>query len=189
MGFCLFNNVAIAAEHARAAHGLRRIAIVDFDVHHGNGTQAHCAPDADLFYASTHQSPLYPGTGDADETGSAGNILNVPLPPGAGGREFREAFSTRILPALEAFQPEMIFISAGFDAHRLDPLAGLNFEAADFAWATERIVDLAGRLCRGRVVSCLEGGYDLTGLAESAAAHIRALMAGPENTSQGDRDG
>ncbi len=178
MGFCLFNNVAIGAYHARAAHGLERIAIIDFDVHHGNGSQDIAFADPGLFYASTHQSPLYPGTGSVGERGTAGNVLNVPLPPGADGAAFRAAMSSRVLPALEAFKPEFIFISAGFDAHRADPLAELCLDEADFAWATAEICALAARACRGRVVSSLEGGYDLAALARSASAHVRALMEG-----------
>jgi acetoin utilization deacetylase AcuC-like enzyme len=176
MGFCLFNNVAVGAYHARAAHGIKRVAAIDFDVHHGNGTQDIFASDPDLFYASTHQSPLYPGTGARGETG-VGNIVNVPLRAGAGSEEFRAAMSALILPALESFGPDLVLISAGFDAHRSDPLAGLEFVEADFAWATERLVDLAARRCNGRLVSSLEGGYDLAALAHSAAAHVGALMA------------
>jgi acetoin utilization deacetylase AcuC-like enzyme len=177
MGFCLFNNVAVGALHARAAHGLKRIAVVDFDVHHGNGTEAMFAPDADLVYASTHQSPLYPGTGSAAFTGSSHNIVNVPIRPGGGGAELRAAFDAKILPAIDAFKPEMILISAGFDAHESDPLANLRFTDEDFAWATDVLLKAAGRHCAGRVVSTLEGGYDLDALASSAAAHVSALMA------------
>jgi acetoin utilization deacetylase AcuC-like enzyme len=176
MGFCLFNNVAIGAYHARAMHGLARIAVVDFDVHHGNGTQDIFYSDPDLFYASTHQSPLYPGTGHAFERGVAGNILNVPLAPGAASESFRAAFRTSILPALEAFAPDFVFISAGFDAHNADPLAELALDENDFGWATKEICAVARRVCDGRVVSALEGGYDLTALAASSAAHVRALM-------------
>ncbi|MEA2825376.1 MAG: hypothetical protein QOF03_1858 [Alphaproteobacteria bacterium] len=177
MGFCLFNNVAVGALHARAVHGLKKIAVVDFDVHHGNGTQDMFTRDANLFYGSTHQSPLYPGTGRADETGVARNIVNVPLPPGAGGSEFRRAFELVILPALARFEPEFVIISAGFDAHRDDPLAQLRLDESDFGWATEALCALAERSCQGRVVSALEGGYDLDATARSAAAHVRALMA------------
>jgi acetoin utilization deacetylase AcuC-like enzyme len=177
MGFCLFNNVAVGALHARAVHGLKRIAVVDFDVHHGNGTQDMFTRDANLFYGSTHQSPLYPGTGRADETGVAHNIVNVPLPPGAGGSEFRRAFELVILPALARFEPELVIISAGFDAHRDDPLAQLRLDESDFGWATEALCALAERSCQGRVVSALEGGYDLDATARSAAAHVRALMS------------
>ena len=176
MGFCLFNNVAVAAEHARRQHGLRRVAVMDFDVHHGNGTQHMFESDGDLFYASTHQSPLYPGTGDAAERGG-GNICNAPLPPGTGSAAFRAAMSEIVLPALDRFQPELLLISAGFDAHHADPLANLELEIADFAWATGILRGLADCHCQGRLVSTLEGGYDLDALAASAAAHVRALMA------------
>jgi acetoin utilization deacetylase AcuC-like enzyme len=176
MGFCLFNNVAIGAYHARAVHGLRRVAVMDFDVHHGNGTQAIFERDPDLFYASTHQMPLYPGTGSVQETG-VGNICNAPLPPGAGSAEFRAVMAERVLPALDAFGPDLLIISAGFDAHRADPLANLQLEESDYAWATDELLTLAARHCRGRVVSALEGGYDLAALAASAAAHVRRLMA------------
>jgi acetoin utilization deacetylase AcuC-like enzyme len=176
MGFCLLNNVAIGALRARAAHRLSRVAVVDFDVHHGNGTQAAFAADAGLFYASTRQYPLYPGTGAASEIG-VGNIVNVPLPPGAGSRQFRLAFSAAILPALDAFRPEMLLISAGFDAHRSDPLAQLRLDESDYTWVTEQLLDIARRHAQGRVVSTLEGGYDLAALAASAAAHVRVLMS------------
>jgi acetoin utilization deacetylase AcuC-like enzyme len=177
MGFCLFNNVAVAAHHARAQWGRRRVAVVDFDVHHGNGTQAMFFDDPDLFYASSHQSPCYPGTGDAREHGVAGNIVNAPLPPRSDGAAFRAAWRDVILPALDRFAPELLIISAGFDAHRDDPLAQLRVETEDFAWLTAALAELANRHCGGRVVSVLEGGYDLDALAESAAAHVRALMA------------
>ena len=176
MGFCLFNNVAVGAEHVRAEHGLKRVAVVDFDVHHGNGTQDMFYGEEGLFFASTHQSPLYPGTGRPEEHGIANNILNVPLRPGAGGPEFRRAFEERILPALHAFLPEFLFISAGFDAHKDDPLASLRLEESDFAWATEALCNAAKRLCGGRVVSTLEGGYDLSALGRSVHAHVLALM-------------
>src|SRR5437588_8377990 len=176
MGFCLFNNVAVGALRAREAHGLARVAVVDFDVHHGNGTQACFADDASLFYASTHQFPLYPGTGAASETG-VGNIVNAPLPPLAGSQQFRMAMTRKILPALEAFRPEMVLISAGFDAHRHDPLAQLLLEEADYAWATEQLLEIARRHAGGRVIATLEGGYDLAALAASAAAHVRVLMS------------
>jgi acetoin utilization deacetylase AcuC-like enzyme len=176
MGFCLFNNVAVAALHLRAKHGLKRIAVIDFDVHHGNGTQDIFWNDSDLFYASTHQWPLYPGTGEPSEKGVTGNIVNAPLPPGAGGEAFRAVFSKLVLPALDSFGPEFVFISAGFDAHRDDPLAELRLTEADFAWATGEICALAAKHCGSRVVSALEGGYDLDALARSAGAHVRALM-------------
>jgi acetoin utilization deacetylase AcuC-like enzyme len=175
MGFCLFNNVAIGAEHARKVHGLGRVAVVDFDVHHGNGTQHMFEEDADLFYASTHQSPLYPGTGSAEETG-VGNIVNVPLAPMSGSREFRSAMSGIVLPALARFRPDLVMISAGFDAHADDPLASLRFLEADYEWATRQLMAVADEFCGGRVVSTLEGGYDLEALAASAAAHVRTLM-------------
>ncbi len=175
-GFCLFNNVAIGAMHARAAFGLRRVALIDFDVHHGQGTQAVVEPDPDLFYASTHQYPLYPGTGSARERGIAGNVVNVPLPAGSGSAAFRAAWSDRLLPALDNFAPELIIVSAGFDAHRRDPLAQLDVETEDFVWLTEELLSIAGRHAGGRLVSVLEGGYDLAALAESVAAHVRALM-------------
>jgi acetoin utilization deacetylase AcuC-like enzyme len=177
MGFCFFNSVAVGALHARAAHGLKHIAVVDFDVHHGNGTQAMFTPDPELFYASTHQSPLYPGTGSPDETGVAHNVVNAPLAPGAGGPEFRRAFEREILPALAAFGPELVIISAGFDAHRDDPLAQLRLDESDFAWATQALCAIAKQSCDSRVVSSLEGGYDLSATARSAGAHVRALMA------------
>lgn len=175
MGFCLFNNVAIGALHARAAWGCRRVAVIDFDVHHGNGTQAAFLADAELFYASTHQSPLYPGTGAARERG-VGNIVNAPLPPGAGSAEFRQAMEAHVLPALDAFAPDFVLISAGFDAHAADPLANLRLDEADYGWITGRLMASAARHCAGRVVSTLEGGYDLAALGRSAAAHVAALM-------------
>jgi acetoin utilization deacetylase AcuC-like enzyme len=175
MGFCLFANAAIAARHAQAAHGAARVAVVDFDVHHGNGTQACFESDPSLFYASSHQWPLYPGTGDEAERG-VGNILNVTLPPGADGAAFRAAWAERIIPALEDFSPDLLVISAGFDAHAADPLAQLRVREADFAQVTEALCGLADRSCGGRVVSLLEGGYDLEALGRSTAAHVRALM-------------
>jgi acetoin utilization deacetylase AcuC-like enzyme len=176
MGFCLFNNVAIGAFQARKMGISERIAVIDFDVHHGNGTQDIFWSDPNLFYASTHQSPLYPGTGAPREHGIANNILNVPLAPHSGSKEFRSAMTNEILPALQDFKPGFIFISAGFDAHDDDPLAQLRLTDADFGWATSLICEAAGRLCAGRVVSTLEGGYDLDALGRSAAAHVRALM-------------
>lgn len=175
MGFCLFNNVAIGALHARDAYGLARVAVIDFDVHHGNGTQACFETDPNLFYASTHQWPLYPGTGRAGERG-LGNILNACLPPGAGSTEFREAFADKILPALAQFEPGFIFISAGFDAHAADPLANLRLSEDDYGWVTAELVRLANKVCNGRVVSTLEGGYDLAALAASTRSHVRALQ-------------
>lgn len=176
MGFCLFNNVAVGALQARSVHGLGRIAVVDFDVHHGNGTQAVFGADPQLFYASTHQWPLYPGTGSFKERGAHGNVLNLPLSPGAGSIEFRTVMQQQLLPALDAFAPELVLISAGFDAHADDPLANLNLIDADYAWATEKLCQVANRHAKGRVVSTLEGGYNLDALARSAALHVKALM-------------
>ena len=176
MGFCYFDSVVIGARHALEAHGLERVAIVDFDVHHGNGTQDLVWDDARILFASTHQMPLYPGTGRPSERGAHGQIVNVPLPPGAGGEAFRAAMLGRVLPAVDAHRPEMILVSAGFDAHARDPLANLNLTEADFAWVTERLCDLADKHCGGRIVSTLEGGYDLGALAASVAAHVRVLM-------------
>jgi acetoin utilization deacetylase AcuC-like enzyme len=176
MGFCLFNNAAIGALRAREMHGLERVAVVDFDVHHGNGTQAVFAADEHLFYASTHQYPLYPGTGAASETG-VGNIVNVPLRPMSGSTPFRRAFDESVLPALDDFRPQLLIVSAGFDAHRSDPLAQLMLVESDYVWVTEKLADLASRHARGRLVSTLEGGYDLPALAASVAAHVRVLMA------------
>ena len=175
MGFCLFNSVAVGAAQALAVGGLVRVAIVDFDVHHGNGTQDIFCNDPRVLYASSHQSPLYPGTGARSEGGS-GNIVNVPLPPGAGSCEFRDAYERIVLPALDSFAPELVMISAGFDAHRLDPLANLNLDADDYVWITERLVELAQRHAQGHVVSSLEGGYNLNALRESVASHVAALL-------------
>jgi acetoin utilization deacetylase AcuC-like enzyme len=176
MGFCLFSNAAVAARHAQAAHGVARVAVVDFDVHHGNGTQAAFETEPSLFYGSSHQWPLYPGTGDPRERGVADNIVNATLLPGADGEAFRAAWRDRVLPALDAFAPGLLVVSAGFDAHARDPLAQLRVREADFAWLTGELCHLAERHCGGRVVSMLEGGYDLEALAASAAAHVRALL-------------
>ncbi len=178
MGFCLFNNAAIAARCAQEVCGAERVAIVDFDVHHGNGTQEIFWDDPDVLYCSTHQSPAYPGSGDASETGAHGNVVNCPLPPGADSAMFREAVRTRILPALDAHQPEFILISAGFDAHERDPLASLRLREEDYVWITLALMEAAERMCAGRIVSVLEGGYDLPALASSAAVHVQALMKG-----------
>lgn len=175
MGFCIFNNVAVGAAEALDAFGCKRVAIFDFDVHHGNGTQHIFAQDPRVLYASTHQMPLYPGTGAKHEKG-VGNIVNAPLPPYAGSEEFRDAVEETILPAIEKFRPDLLMISAGFDAHRADPLASLEFETEDYAWVTEQLVALAAAICQSRIVSTLEGGYDLNALAESTAAHVAALQ-------------
>lgn len=176
MGFCLFNNVAVAAAHALEKHGLARVAIVDFDVHHGNGTQAIFGSDARVMFLSSHQSPLYPGTGSANEHG-VGNVINRPLPPGTGSLGFRDAWRDSLLPALNGFRPQMLFISAGFDGHRRDPLAGLELEADDFHWLTTELVEIADRQASGRIVSTLEGGYDLAALRECTIAHVGALLS------------
>jgi acetoin utilization deacetylase AcuC-like enzyme len=168
--------VAIGARHAQARHGVGRVAILDFDVHHGQGTQAVVEIDPSLFYGSTHQYPLYPGTGSARERGIDNNVANVPLAPNSGSEEFRMAWSERILPALDRFRPELVIVSAGFDAHRDDPLAQLQLETEDFAWISKELLAIAQQHAKGRLVSALEGGYDLDALAASAAAHVRALM-------------
>jgi acetoin utilization deacetylase AcuC-like enzyme len=178
MGFCLFNNVAIGAFHARETHRLHRIAVMDFDVHHGNGTQDLFWHDPDLWFASTHQLPLYPDTGRANERGVNNNIVNVPLQPMQGSVEFRQVMGDVVLPQMAKFQPDLIFISAGFDAHEKDPLASLRFHEDDFDWATREIMKVARNTCGGRVVSVLEGGYELESMSSSAAAHVRALMSG-----------
>ncbi len=175
MGFCIFNNIAIAADHARRVHGITRVAVIDFDVHHGNGTQTAFEADGDLMFASTHQSPLYPGTGSKDERG-VGNIWNAPLRPKAGSNEFKDAMTNLILPALRNHKPELILISAGFDAHRDDPLATLELVESDFKWITKEINKIAADCCHGRVVSSLEGGYNLLALGRSVAQHVEALM-------------
>jgi acetoin utilization deacetylase AcuC-like enzyme len=173
MGFCLFSSVAVAARVAQSL-GMPRVAVVDFDVHHGNGTQAAFESDPSLFFASIHQMPLYPGTGAAHETG-VGNVVNAPVEPHAARESWRATFAGGLMPALDAFAPDLILISAGFDAHRRDPLAHQSLEAEDFAWATRAVLEVARRRCGGKVVSSLEGGYDLEGLGRSAAAHVRAL--------------
>jgi acetoin utilization deacetylase AcuC-like enzyme len=175
MGFCIFNNIAIAGLYARKRYGCERIAVVDFDVHHGNGTQAIFWSDRDLYFASTHQMPLYPGTGALSETG-VGNIWNAPLRPGDGGEPFKEAFNARILPSLRNFGPDIVLISAGFDAHKDDPLANLQLVEPDFGWATSKVAEAAAKHAQGRLVSMLEGGYNLTALARSVGVHVKALM-------------
>ena len=175
MGFCLFNNIAIAGMYARAKYKAERIAVVDWDVHHGNGTQDIFWSDKDLYLASTHQMPLYPGTGALSETG-VGNVWNAPLRPGDGGDPFKEAFRSRILPSLRNFSPDLVLISAGFDAHQDDPLANLRLLEPDFAWATSQIAEVADKHAQGRLVSMLEGGYNLAALAKSVGVHVRALM-------------
>jgi acetoin utilization deacetylase AcuC-like enzyme len=178
MGFCLFDNAAIAARYAQDQHGIARAAIVDFDVHHGNGSQQIFWADKTVMYCSTHQMPLFPGTGAVGECGEHNTVVNAPLRPGDDGEAFRAAFESRILPRLTDFRPELIVISAGFDAHMRDPLANINLEERDFAWATQKIMDVADRYAEGRIVSLLEGGYDLQALGDSAAAHVLALMRG-----------
>ena len=176
MGFCIFSNIAITAHYARAHHGAERVAVVDFDVHHGNGTQDVFWSDKDLFLASIHQMPLYPGTGAPSEEGAGRNICNAPLLPNDAGPQFREEFNTRVLPALNDFGPDLILISAGVDAHEADPLANLRLVEDDFVWATDKLMNVAEHHCRGRVVSMLEGGYDLAALGRSAGAHVELMM-------------
>ena len=176
MGFCLVNSIAVVAREAQRKFGAERVAIVDFDVHHGNGTEDIFKADPTVFYASSHQMPLYPGTGSPNFTG-VGNICNAALDAGSGGPEMRAAYTDRILPALEAFRPDFLFVSAGFDADYRDPLAGLNWHPEDFAWVTRRLTEVAGRVCDGRLVSMLEGGYDRQGLSTGVAAHVEMLMA------------
>jgi len=178
MGFCLFNNAAIAARYAQNRYGAERAAIVDFDVHHGNGSQDIFWADKTVMYCSTHEMPLFPGTGALGERGDFDTIVNAPLSAGDAGDVFREAFETAILPRLRAFKPDILIISAGFDAHTRDPLANLNLVEADFAWATQKLMDVADSSAQGRIVSLLEGGYDLQGLSRSVAAHVTALMRG-----------
>ncbi len=175
MGFCLFNNVAIGALYARKKHFRHRVAIIDFDVHHGNGTQTVATRNRGLFYGSTHQSPLYPGTGHLHDQGE-GVIVNAPLAMGSGSRAFRKSYEERIFPELEKFDPDFILISAGFDGHEMDPLAELNLTEDDFFWVTREIRQIAEKHCQGRLVSCLEGGYNLNVLGESVAAHVSGLM-------------
>ena len=176
MGFCFFDHAAIAARHAQRKYGIARAAVVDFDVHHGNGTQDIFWADPTMMYCSTHQMPLFPGTGATGERGEHDTIVNAPLAPNDGSAKFRAAFENLILPQLQKFAPELIVISAGFDAHRRDPLANINLDAEDFGWVTRKLMDVAHASAGGRVVSVLEGGYDLQGLKESVAAHVTALM-------------
>jgi acetoin utilization deacetylase AcuC-like enzyme len=178
MGFCLFNNAAIAARYAQKKHGAERVAIVDFDVHHGNGSQDIFWSDRTVMYCSTHEMPLFPGTGAVSERGEFNTVVNAPLRAGDSGDVFRIAFETAILPRLREFKPDLLVISAGFDAHTRDPLANLNLVEADYAWVTQKLMEIADQSANGRIVSMLEGGYDLQGLARSVAAHVTALMRG-----------
>ncbi len=177
MGFCFFNSAAVAAHYVKSKFGAERVAVIDFDVHHGNGTQDIFWNDKSLFYASTHQMPLFPGTGAPGETGVAGNICNAPLRAGDGGSVFHDAFTSRILPALHNFSPDLIVISAGFDAHKDDPLGSVRLVETDFLWVSEQLMTMADRHCKGRIVSMLEGGYDLGGLSRSVGVHVQALMS------------
>jgi acetoin utilization deacetylase AcuC-like enzyme len=183
MGFCLVNTVAVVAREAQRKYGAERIAIIDFDVHHGNGTEDIFRADPSVFYGSSHQMPLYPGTGDPRETG-VGNIVNAALPPNSGGTEMREAYTERILPALADFSPDLLLISAGFDADYRDPLAQLNWTPNEFAWVTGRLMDFAGRRCENRIVSLLEGGYDRAGLAAGVTAHVGMLLDGVQGQEE-----
>ena len=176
MGFCLFGNVAIGARHALERHGLSRVAVIDFDVHHGNGTQDLLWAEERAMFVSSHQMPLYPGSGRADERGAHGQIMNRPLAAGTDGSLMRQVYERDVFPAIEAFAPELILVSAGFDAHEADPLANLNWTTEDFAWITREICALAARICGGRVVSTLEGGYDLDALGAAVAVHVTELM-------------
>lgn len=176
MGFCLFSNIAIAALHALEVHGLMRVAVLDFDVHHGNGTQDVLWNESRIHFASSHQMPLYPGTGARHERGAYLQVKNVPLSAGTGGEEMRAAWDGEIFPWVEEWEPELILVSAGFDAHERDPLAGLHWTTEDFGWITERICDLADKCCGGKLVSTLEGGYDLEALADSVGMHVEVMM-------------
>ena len=186
MGFCLYGSVAVAAKHALEHHVLDRVTVIDFDVYHGNGTQYLLWNEPRAPFISLHQSPLYPGSGTPDERGASGQITNIPLPPGTDGTGFREAFTARALPALRAARPELILVSAGFDAHAADPLAQMSLGADDFGWATDRICEVARDFCGGKLVSSLEGGYDLAALAESTAAHVRSLMSASGTLGQSE---
>ena len=179
MGFCLFNNVAVGAAHALERHGLARVAVVDFDVHHGNGTQAIFATEDRVLYASAHEMPLFPESGDPRERSAGLHVHNAALQPGTGSHRFREAWRERLLPAIDAFEPQLVMVSAGFDGHRADPVAHIELEADDYAWLTGELVDIAARHAGGRLVSVLEGGYDLSALAECSIAHVRALAGRP----------